>query len=76
MVYWTQHAQNPEVHLAGNNPGCDTPGFNATTGWDPVRTCLQYAVKYIWCKLTDALAFQVSGAGSPVYAKLRAAAGL
>ncbi|TCD70006.1 hypothetical protein EIP91_005256 [Steccherinum ochraceum] len=20
----------------GNNPGCGTPGFNATTGWDPV----------------------------------------
>ncbi|KAI0265980.1 tripeptidyl peptidase A [Gloeopeniophorella convolvens] len=20
----------------GNNPGCKTPGFNATTGWDPV----------------------------------------
>ena len=37
----------------GNNPGCGTQGFNATTGWDPV-----------------------SGAGSPAYAKLRAAAGL
>lgn len=21
---------------AGNNPGCGTPGFNATAGWDPV----------------------------------------
>ncbi|KAJ7068722.1 subtilisin-like protein [Mycena amicta] len=21
---------------AGNNPGCGTPGFNATVGWDPV----------------------------------------
>ena len=20
----------------GNNPGCGTPGFNATKGWDPV----------------------------------------
>ena len=20
----------------GNNPGCGTPGFNATRGWDPV----------------------------------------
>ncbi|KAG8726739.1 hypothetical protein FRC12_023129 [Ceratobasidium sp. 428] len=20
----------------GNNPGCNTPGFNATAGWDPV----------------------------------------
>lgn len=38
---------------SGNNPGCDTQGFNATAGWDPV-----------------------SGAGLPIYAKLRAAAGL
>ncbi|KAJ7771127.1 tripeptidyl peptidase A [Mycena maculata] len=22
--------------VAGNNPGCGTPGFNATEGWDPV----------------------------------------
>jgi tripeptidyl-peptidase-1 len=22
--------------VAGNNPGCDTQGFNATKGWDPV----------------------------------------
>jgi tripeptidyl-peptidase-1 len=21
---------------SGNNPGCQTDGFNATTGWDPV----------------------------------------
>lgn len=39
--------------ITGNNPGCGTQGFNATTGWDPV-----------------------SGAGSPNYAKLRAAVGL
>ena len=22
--------------LLGSNPGCDTNGFNATKGWDPV----------------------------------------
>ncbi|KAI0781617.1 tripeptidyl peptidase A [Irpex lacteus] len=22
--------------VVGSNPGCDTPGFNATVGWDPV----------------------------------------
>ena len=23
--------------ITGSNPGCGTDGFNATTGWDPVR---------------------------------------
>jgi len=22
--------------VSGNNPGCGTPGFNATKGWDPI----------------------------------------
>jgi tripeptidyl-peptidase I len=22
--------------VVGNNPGCGTPGFNATKGWDPI----------------------------------------
>jgi tripeptidyl-peptidase-1 len=37
----------------GRNPGCDTNGFNASTGWDPV-----------------------TGLGSPLFARLRTAAGL
>ncbi|KAJ6454753.1 family S53 protease [Mycena vitilis] len=30
---------NPDAFTdftTGNNPGCNTPGFNATSGWDPV----------------------------------------
>ncbi|KAJ7114213.1 hypothetical protein C8R43DRAFT_1138503 [Mycena crocata] len=28
---------------SGSNPGCGTPGFNATEGWDPGRSCfVQY----------------------------------
>ncbi|EPT05545.1 hypothetical protein FOMPIDRAFT_83202 [Fomitopsis schrenkii] len=38
---------------SGNNPGCDTDGFSATTGWDPV-----------------------TGLGTPVFSKLKTAAGL
>lgn len=29
---------------SGNNPGCDTDGFSATTGWDPVRSMLLITV--------------------------------
>lgn len=29
---------------SGNNPGCDVEGFNATTGWDPVRVCFQFDI--------------------------------
>ena len=29
---------------SGDNPGCGTNGFSATTGWDPVRTSLCSAV--------------------------------
>ena len=28
---------------SGNNPGCNTQGFPALPGWDPVRTCLGFA---------------------------------
>ncbi|TFY58182.1 hypothetical protein EVJ58_g6573 [Rhodofomes roseus] len=38
---------------SGNNPGCNTDGFSATTGWDPV-----------------------TGLGTPVFSKLKTAAGL
>ncbi|KAH9924393.1 family S53 protease [Fomitopsis serialis] len=38
---------------SGNNPGCNTTGFSATTGWDPV-----------------------TGLGTPIYPKLKTAAGL
>ena len=33
------HAFAPDAFndiTTGNNPGCGTPGFNATQGWDPV----------------------------------------
>ena len=38
LVYALQ-ALDPSVFndiTVGNNPGCGTPGFNATKGWDPV----------------------------------------
>ncbi|KZT64349.1 subtilisin-like protein [Daedalea quercina L-15889] len=38
---------------SGDNPGCNTDGFSATTGWDPV-----------------------TGLGTPVFSKLKTAAGL
>ncbi|KAH9924392.1 peptidase S8/S53 domain-containing protein [Fomitopsis serialis] len=38
---------------SGDNPGCNTTGFSATTGWDPV-----------------------TGLGTPVFSKLKTAAGL
>jgi len=31
------------VHCAGSNPGCNTTGFPATTGWDPVSDASQNA---------------------------------
>ena len=38
---------------SGSNPGCNTNGFSATRGWDPV-----------------------TGFGSPIFSKIKAAAGL
>ena len=32
---------------SGNNPGCDTDGFSATTGWDPV--CSVYSSIRAYC---------------------------
>lgn len=54
---------------SGNNPGCNTDGFSATTGWDPVcsTSCFMELI-------TDRP--QVTGLGTPVYSKLQAAAGL
>lgn len=31
--------ENPSIFndvVVGNNPGCDTPGFFAAQGWDPI----------------------------------------
>ena len=32
----------------GSNPGCNTPGFPATVGWDPVR-----AMRLVTCSLSE-----------------------
>ena len=58
----------------GNNYACSdgTTGFNATVGWDPVSGLASGV-----CVVREADgAGQVTGLGSPNYAKLRAAAGL
>ena len=36
---------NPQAFTditAGNNPGCNTDGFTAVSGWDPVRCVISY----------------------------------
>ena len=39
LVYHLRRQGNEGIDdvITGNNPGCGTDGFNATTGWDPVR---------------------------------------
>ena len=52
----------------GNNPGCNTNGFPAEAGWDPVRAptlCLE---------TLKLMLPQVTGLGTPNFAKLLAAA--
>ena len=31
---------------SGNNPGCNTQGFSATDGWDPVRPAWPLFVRF------------------------------
>jgi tripeptidyl-peptidase-1 len=56
---------------SGSNTGCNTNGFSAKAGWDPVRASLFACTS----RVTEYL-LQITGLGSPNYAKLRAAAGL
>ncbi|KAA1470886.1 subtilisin-like protein, partial [Dentipellis sp. KUC8613] len=51
FIYANQDAFTDIV--SGSNPGCNSDGFTATKGWDPI-----------------------TGVGTPVYTKLKAAAGL
>ena len=39
LLYLLNNQENEGINdvITGNNPGCGTDGFNATTGWDPVR---------------------------------------
>ena len=30
----------------GSNPGCGTPGFSATVGWDPVRPAAPSSLRF------------------------------
>lgn len=57
---------------SGDNPGCFSDGFSATTGWDPVS---RRRARSVEAALTNALA-QVTGLGTPDYTSLRTAAGL
>lgn len=59
----------------GNNYACSdgTTGFNATVGWDPV--CI-HPVRCVPRFCSDTAHFQVTGLGTPDYAKLRTVLGL
>ena len=48
--------------ISGSNPGCDTPGFSAIEGWDPVRTTRPDSS---FSTLTDFFSPQVTGLGTP-----------
>ena len=39
LLYHLSRQGNEAINdvTSGENPGCGTPGFKATTGWDPVR---------------------------------------
>lgn len=60
---------------SGDNPGCGTNGFSATTGWDPVRA-KSLDVTSTFALLANSQSPQVTGLGTPNYAALRSAAGL
>lgn len=52
----------------GDNPGCNTNGFPAEAGWDPVCICFRGCQRFAHHLL------QVTGLGTPNFAKLLAAA--
>jgi tripeptidyl-peptidase-1 len=55
---------------SGTNPGCNTNGFSASKGWDPVCRCYE-------CSGTRPLTImQVTGMGSPNFAAMRTALGI
>ena len=56
---------------SGDNPGCNTNGFPAGTGWDPVCSDLKSLVSKI-----SLFFIQVTGLGTPNFAKLLTAVGL
>ncbi|THH10648.1 hypothetical protein EW146_g8306 [Bondarzewia mesenterica] len=64
------------VITTGSNPGCGTDGFPASAGWDPV--CHSYRLIVSGYNLLIPLPqrHQVTGLGTPNFAKLRAAVGL
>ena len=55
----------------GDNPGCNTNGFPATAGWDPVSACARNDVFVAHICIA-----QVTGLGTPNFAALAAAAGV
>lgn len=56
---------------SGSNPGCDTSGFPAEAGWDPVGT--RFCSDKMWLTF---IYLQVTGLGTPNFTALMAAAGL
>ena len=57
----------------GSNPGCNTNGFPAKAGWDPVSSHRAVVVLADTDYSSD---MQVTGLGTPNYAALRTAVGL
>ena len=57
----------------GDNPGCNTNGFPAKAGWDPVSSHRAVVVLADTDYSSD---MQVTGLGTPNYAALRTAVGL
>ena len=60
---------------SGSNPGCNTNGFPAKAGWDPVRTLRsreRLAEQFADCLVV----VQVTGLGTPNFAALLTAVGL
>lgn len=64
--------------MSGDNPGCNTNGFSAKAGWDPVRHfCYWHLFHPV--ALTENFApcnCKVTGLGTPNFAKLLTAVGL
>jgi tripeptidyl-peptidase-1 len=57
---------------SGNNAGCNTNGFTAKAGWDPVSVLFKVCVLDCADKLPN---LQVSGLGTPNFGKLQAVVG-
>ncbi|CAA7260133.1 unnamed protein product [Cyclocybe aegerita] len=49
----------------GSNPGCGTPGFNATVGWDPGMNGLSISMRQLIASV------EVTGFGTPNFRKLK-----